>query len=70
MLHTVKYHIVKFHNTTMGDAGMGTYSIEEQWHSKPRPLRIVSVGAGATGLLVAYKLKKEFENYELTIYEK
>ena len=49
---------------------MGTYSIEEHWHSKPRPLRIVSVGAGATGLLVAYKLKQDFENYELTIYEK
>ncbi|KAF2968091.1 hypothetical protein GQX73_g5504 [Xylaria multiplex] len=35
-----------------------------------RPVRIVVVGAGASGLLVAYKLQKDFTNISLTIYEK
>ncbi|KAI1423213.1 hypothetical protein F5Y12DRAFT_786187 [Xylaria sp. FL1777] len=35
-----------------------------------RYLRIVVIGAGASGLLVAYKLQKDFKNVSLTIYEK
>jgi hypothetical protein len=54
----------------MGDAGGFQNTSNPRWHSKPRGLRIVSIGAGATGLLVAYKLKKTFQNYELAIYEK
>lgn len=54
----------------MGDDGGFQNTSEPHWHSKPRGLRIVSIGAGATGLLVAYKLKRTFQNYELAIYEK
>jgi hypothetical protein len=54
----------------MGDAGGFQNTSEPRWHSKARSLRIVSIGAGATGLLVAYKLKKTFQKYELAIYEK
>ena len=35
-----------------------------------RHLRIVCVGAGASGLLMAYKLQKHFQNYSLQVYEK
>jgi cation diffusion facilitator CzcD-associated flavoprotein CzcO len=35
-----------------------------------RNLRIVCVGAGASGLLMAYKLQKHFQNYSLAVYEK
>ncbi|KAF9565886.1 FAD/NAD(P)-binding domain-containing protein [Agrocybe pediades] len=35
-----------------------------------RLARIICIGAGASGLLLAYKLQRSFENYELTIYEK
>ncbi|TGJ79106.1 hypothetical protein E0Z10_g9659 [Xylaria hypoxylon] len=35
-----------------------------------RRIRIVVVGAGASGLLMAYKLQKDFTNISLTIYEK
>ncbi|GAW11751.1 hypothetical protein ANO14919_011010 [Xylariales sp. No.14919] len=35
-----------------------------------RHIRVVIVGAGASGLLVAYKLQKDFTNISLTIYEK
>ncbi|ORX93983.1 hypothetical protein BCR34DRAFT_580256 [Clohesyomyces aquaticus] len=35
-----------------------------------RFVKIICVGAGASGLLLAYKLSKHFNNYSLTIYEK
>ncbi|KAF2713478.1 cyclohexanone monooxygenase [Pleomassaria siparia CBS 279.74] len=41
-----------------------------QWHSKPNHLRVICVGAGAAGLLVAYKMKMNFSNYDLVCYEK
>jgi hypothetical protein len=47
-----------------------TYEIKEQWHSQPRHLRVIHVGAGAAGLLMAYKMKKGFEDYSLVCYEK
>jgi cation diffusion facilitator CzcD-associated flavoprotein CzcO len=46
------------------------YSVEPQWHSQRRKIRVICVGAGAAGLLVAYKLKKNFKDYELVCYEK
>ena len=33
-------------------------------------IRIICIGAGASGLLFAYKLQRSFENFSLTIYEK
>ena len=35
-----------------------------------RHVRIICVGAGASGLLMAYKLQKHFQNYSLVVYEK
>jgi hypothetical protein len=35
-----------------------------------RHVRVVCIGAGASGLLMAYKLQKHFSNYSLQIYEK
>lgn len=35
-----------------------------------RFVKIVCVGAGVSGLCLAYKLRRSFENYSLTIYEK
>jgi cation diffusion facilitator CzcD-associated flavoprotein CzcO len=51
----------------MGDAG---YFVEQQWHSKPRHMRVVCVGAGAAGLMVAYKLKRNCKIFDLVIYDK
>jgi NADPH-dependent 2,4-dienoyl-CoA reductase/sulfur reductase-like enzyme len=42
----------------------------EKAHSEPRKLKVVHVGAGAAGLMTAYKAKNILSNYELTIYEK
>ena len=35
-----------------------------------RHVKIICVGAGASGLLFAYKIQRHFQNYELVIYEK
>ncbi|KAF2816163.1 FAD/NAD(P)-binding domain-containing protein [Mytilinidion resinicola] len=38
-------------------------------HAK-RHVRIICIGAGASGLLMAYKLQRHFSNFSLTVYEK
>ncbi len=35
-----------------------------------RNVKIICIGAGASGLLFAYKIQRHFENFDLTIYEK
>lgn len=35
-----------------------------------RHIRIICVGAGASGLLMSYKLQKHFQNFSLRVYEK
>ncbi|KAI1106978.1 monooxygenase [Jackrogersella minutella] len=35
-----------------------------------RFVKVICVGAGASGILLAYKLKRSFNNYSLTIYDK
>jgi len=35
-----------------------------------RALRIIHVGAGASGLIFAHKAEKQLKNYELVCYEK
>jgi cation diffusion facilitator CzcD-associated flavoprotein CzcO len=35
-----------------------------------RHVRVVCIGAGASGPLMAYKLQKHFTNYSLQVYEK
>jgi cation diffusion facilitator CzcD-associated flavoprotein CzcO len=54
----------------MGDLGPLPYTILPQWHSEPRKLRVVCVGAGASGLLAVYKFKRQSDKYEITIYDK
>ena len=35
-----------------------------------RHLRVACIGAGASGLLLAYKVQRSFDNFTLTLYEK
>ena len=50
----------------------GLYKILDQYHSKPAKLRVACVGAGASGLCLAYKMEKMLEpgSWELTLFEK
>jgi cation diffusion facilitator CzcD-associated flavoprotein CzcO len=47
-----------------------TIDILDETHSKPDHIKIIHVGAGASGLLTAYKARKMLENFELVLYEK
>ncbi|EJD40907.1 FAD/NAD(P)-binding domain-containing protein [Auricularia subglabra TFB-10046 SS5] len=44
------------------------------WAAQPihseRHVRIIVVGAGASGLLIAYKLQRSFRNFTLSVYDK
>jgi cyclohexanone monooxygenase len=35
-----------------------------------RTLKVVVIGAGASGLLAAYKIQRNFDDFELTVFEK
>lgn len=50
----------------------GPYRILDQYHSKPRKLRVACCGAGASGLCLAYKMERMLEagSWELTLFEK
>jgi cation diffusion facilitator CzcD-associated flavoprotein CzcO len=45
-------------------------NLVQQWHSQPRKLRIIHIGAGATGLCCAFKMERQLTDYELVCYEK
>jgi cation diffusion facilitator CzcD-associated flavoprotein CzcO len=49
-------------------------AVSSPWLDKPihhqRHLKVIGIGAGASGLLFAYKLQRSFENFDLTLYEK
>jgi cation diffusion facilitator CzcD-associated flavoprotein CzcO len=35
-----------------------------------RHVKVICIGAGASGLLMAYKMQKHFRNFSLNVYEK
>lgn len=46
------------------------YRILDQPHSQRCKWRIICVGAGASGLYLAYRLEQRMKDYELVVYEK
>ena len=50
----------------------GPYRVLDQYHSKPRKLRVACVGAGASGLCLAYKMERMLVpgSWELTLFDK
>ena len=58
--------VVPSKTNSEGDA---RYRLERPIHAE-RHVRVICVGAGASGLLMAYKLQRHFSNYSLQIYEK
>lgn len=41
------------------------YEIRDQYHSEHKHVKIIHVGAGVSGLITAYKVRKFLKNYEL-----
>lgn len=50
--------------------GTPMYIVEEKPLGTPRPLRVIAVGAGASGLNFARQVELHMTNVDLTIYEK
>lgn len=48
------------------------YEVLDQYHSKPAKLRVACVGAGASGLCLAYKMERQMVpgSWNLTLFEK
>jgi len=46
------------------------YVVEETILGNPRQLKVVCIGAGASGLDLAYKLKRNMRGIDFQIYEK
>lgn len=48
------------------------YTVLDQYHSKPTKLRVSCIGAGASGLCLAYKMESQMVpgSWELTLFDK
>lgn len=46
------------------------YQVPDRPHSDPDKIRVICIGAGFSGLCLAYKMKQSMSNYELICYEK
>ena len=46
------------------------HTIAPHFHSEQKKIKIIHVGAGAAGLITAYKARKMLKNYELICYDK
>ena len=57
-------------NGTSSGTERPNVNIREVPHTSPAPVRVIHIGAGASGLLTAYKARKLLKNYELVCYEK
>lgn len=44
--------------------------IRDPIYQPQRKLKVVVIGAGASGLLLAYKLQRHFDNLDLKVFEK
>lgn len=54
-----------------GHSGVAqNYKVLDQPHGAPSNFKIIGIGAGASGLYLAYSCMKRMQNYNLTIYEK
>jgi cation diffusion facilitator CzcD-associated flavoprotein CzcO len=51
-------------------SGAQPYVVQEKPLGEPRPIRVVAIGAGASGLNLAHQVNQHMKNVDLTIYEK
>ncbi|CAK7202849.1 hypothetical protein SEUCBS139899_005576 [Sporothrix eucalyptigena] len=57
-------------NGTTNGTSTKPYTIPNRGHSDPDKIRVICVGAGFSGVCMAYKLQAHAVNYELAVYEK
>jgi cyclohexanone monooxygenase len=54
----------------LGRSSRTEQAIKEPIYTIKRKLRVVCVGAGVSGLFVAYKIQRHFDDFELNVFEK
>ncbi|KAI2467497.1 cyclohexanone monooxygenase [Annulohypoxylon bovei var. microspora] len=57
-------------DTKTGKTTAEPYRVTEDYFERPRKLRIIIIGCGASGILFAYKFQKHLTDCEIVIYEK
>jgi cation diffusion facilitator CzcD-associated flavoprotein CzcO len=50
--------------------GVPTYHVSEAFFEQPRKVRVIVIGCGASGILLAYKFQKHMPDCDIIIYEK
>jgi hypothetical protein len=58
------------HHHQHSDSSSGGFSIKDAPVENLRPLRVVVVGAGFSGILAAIRIPERLRNVELVVYEK
>lgn len=58
------------HENDWYNQSFGDYHVSEHPLAAKRKIRIIAVGAGASGLQLAYKFERQLEDAELQIYER
>lgn len=63
---------IHFADYPSNEINAGPYKVLDQYHSKKSRIRVASVGAGASGLCLAYKMEKLLRpgTWDLVLYEK
>lgn len=52
-------------------SGRQEYEIQDHYHSEiTRPIKLICVGSGISGMYLAFSMISKLESYHLTIYEK
>ena len=53
-----------------GVNGSGQYVLSHRSIDEPRPLKVIVIGAGVSGILAAIKFPQRVKNLDLVIYDK
>lgn len=60
------FKAVPYHSNSRG------YNVPDLTYASPenRKIKVITIGAGFAGILIAYKFQKELQNVDLVIYDK
>lgn len=63
-------HETAAHLNTQTENTTGTYKVNEEPLGSVRSIRIITIGAGASGLNILHTLREKLTEYEIVVYEK
>ncbi|KAF7531082.1 hypothetical protein G7054_g9231 [Neopestalotiopsis clavispora] len=63
-------HETAAHLNTQTENTTGAYKVNEEPRGSVRSIRIITIGAGASGLNILHTLREKLTEYEIVVYEK